>query len=212
MLVDRVMLRLYLLGGEDIEKRDSRGLNEQAFRDAGDSPSVAIFPWASKEKEERQRHLMVAYFKELGARAVRFVEHSLPFTEMVAIAESSEIIYLPDGDAKLLIGLLRDSGSIHLLRIHDNVIIGSSAGALALCSEYITLAKNAIEEMATEKGLGLSDFVVSVHYRPAQDPQLERLSKERSIFAIPDGAAIRSDVCSLSLLGDVELFIDGKKL
>ena len=44
------MLRLYMLGGEDIEKRDSRTLNELAFRDAGDSPSVVIFPWASKAK------------------------------------------------------------------------------------------------------------------------------------------------------------------
>jgi hypothetical protein len=54
--------------------------------------------------------------------------------------------------------------------------------------------------------------VVSAHYEPAQDAQLESLSKGRSIFAIPDGAAIRSDSCSLSLLGKVELFMDGKKL
>ena len=206
------MLRLYMLGGEDIEKRDSRGLNEQAFRDAGDSPSVAIFPWASKAKEEKQRRFMVTYFKELGAGSVRFVERSLPFTEMVAIAEGADVLYLPDGDAKLLIGALRDTGSMHLLRLHDKVIIGNSAGALALCSEYIAPTKDRIDEMAAEKGLGLSDFVVSVRYEPEQDSQLERLSKERSIFAIPSGAGIRSDSCSLSLLGEVELFMDGKKL
>lgn len=206
------MLRLYMLGGEDIEKRDSRSLNEQAFRDAGDSPSVAIFPWASKAKEEKQRRFMVTYFKELGARSVRFVERSLPFTEMVVIAENSDIIYLPDGDTKLLIEMLRDTGSMHLLRLHDNVIIGNSAGALALCNEYIIPAKNGVDELAIEKGLGLTDFVVSTHYEPAQDAQLESLSKDRSIFAIPDGAAIRSDRCSLSLLGNVELFMDGKKL
>jgi peptidase E len=200
-----------MLGGEDIEKRDSRSLNEQAFRDAGDSPSVAIFPWASKAKEEKQRRFMVTYFKELGARSVRFVEHSLPFTDMVAIAENSDIIYLPDGDTKLLIEMLRDTGSIHLLRLHDNVIIGNSAGALALCYEYIIPAKNGVDELAIEKGLGMSDFVVSAHYEPSQDAQLESRSKDRSIFAIPDGAAIRSDSCSLSLLGNVELFMDGKK-
>jgi peptidase E len=206
------MLRLYMLGGEDIEKRDSRSLNEQAFREAGDSPSVAIFPWASKGKEEKQRRFMVTYFKELGARSIRFVEHSLPFTEMVAIAENSDIIYLPNGDAKLLIEMLRDTGSIHLLRLHDNVIIGNSAGALALCTEYIMPTKNGSDELVIGKGLGLSDFVISVRYEPAQDAQLENLSKDRSIFAIPCGAAIRSDNCSLSLLGDVELFMDGKKL
>ena len=201
-----------MLGGEDIEKRDSRSLNEQAFRDAGDSPSVAIFHWASKAKEEKQRRFMVTYFKELGARSVRFVERSLPFTEMVAIVENSDIIYLPNGDTKLLIERLRDTGSMHLLRLHDNVIIGNSAGALALCNEYIIPTKNGVDELAIEKGLGLSDFVVSAHYEPGQDAQLENLSKDRSIFAIPDGAAIRSDSCSLILLGNVELFMDGKKL
>lgn len=205
------MLRLYMLGGEDIERRDARSLNEQAFRDAGGSPTVAIFPWASKMKEEKQRRLMVTYFKELGARSVRFVERSLQFTEMVAIAESSDVIYLPDGDPKLLIETLRDTGSMHLLRLHDNVVIGNSAGALALCGEYIIPAKNS-DELAIEKGLGLSDFVICVQYDKAQDLQLERLSMDRSIFAIPAGAAIRSDNCSLSLLGEVELFIDGKKL
>ena len=59
-----------------------------------------------RTKEEKQRRFMVTYFKELGAKSVRFVERSLPFTEMVAIAESSEIIYLPDGDPKLLIASL----------------------------------------------------------------------------------------------------------
>jgi peptidase E len=155
---------------------------------------------------------MVTYFKEMGARTVRFVEHSLPFTEMVAIAESSDIIYLPDGDAKLLIASLRDSGSLHLLRLHDNVVIGNSAGAMALCGEYIVPSKSGVDELAVEKGLGLSDIVLSAHYEPSQDPQLEKLSKDRSIFAIPGGAAIRSDSCSLSLLGEVELFMDGKKL
>ena len=206
------MLRLYLLGGEDIERRDSRSLNEQAFRDAGDSPMVAILPWASKAKEEKLRRLMVTYFKELGARSVRFVERSLPFTEMAVIAESSEVIYLPDGDAKLLIASLRDTGSQHLLRLHDNVVIGNSAGALALCSEYVMPSKNGVDELAMERGLGLSDFAISAHYEPSQDPQLELLSKDRSIFAIPGGAAIRSDNCSLCLLGNVELFVDGKKL
>ncbi len=206
------MLTLYMLGGEDIEKRDSRSLNEHAFRDAGGSPSVAIFPWASKTKEGKQRRFLVTYFKELGARSVRFVERSLPFAEMAAIAEGSQIIYLPDGDVRLLIEMLRETGSLHLLRLHDNVIIGSSAGALALCSEFIAPGKNGAEDLVVEKGLGLSDYVISVRYEPTQDAQLEGLSKNRSIFAIPYGAAIRSDNCSLSLLGEVDLFMDGKKL
>jgi len=131
---------------------------------------------------------------------------------MTAIIESSQIIYLPDGDEKLLIASMRDTGSLHLLRLHDNVVIGNSAGALALCSEYVMSAKTGIDGLAVERGLGLSEFMISTHYEPLQDPQLELLSKDRSIFAIPGGAAIRSDNCSLCLLGNVELFVDGKKL
>lgn len=90
-------------------------MREQAIRDAGAAPSVAVFPWGSKGREEKQRRFLVTSLKEMGARTVRFVEHSLPFTEMVAIAESSDIIYLPDGDPRLLTEMLRDTGSIHLL-------------------------------------------------------------------------------------------------
>jgi len=207
------MLRLYLLGGEDLERKDSREIDQIAFRDAGGHPLVVVFPWTSKTKgrQDLYRRQMVEYFKDMGARGVRFVEPTLPYTEIVKLVEDSDLIYLPGGDPQLLIELMRNTGAAHLLRTYDKVIIGNSAGAVALAQEYVLLAEEGCLIAAVSSGLGLLDFSVAVHYEPSMDAQLEDLSTSRDILAIPEGSALFFTDCSISLLGDVAIFIEGKK-
>lgn len=207
------MLCLYLLGGEDLEKRDSKEINRKAFRDAGGHPLVVVFPWTSKAtgRQDIYRRMMVDYFKELGAKGVRFVEPTLPYTEMVKLVEESDLIYLPGGDPKLLIELMRNTGAAHLLRTYDKVIVGNSAGAVALAQEYVLLAEEGYNTFIISSGLGLMDFGVAVHYEPSMDAQLENLSTSRNIIAIPEGCALLYSDCSISLLGNVALFQEGKK-
>jgi dipeptidase E len=207
------MLRLYLLGGEDLESKDSKEIDHMAFRDAGGNPLVVVFPWTSKAKgrQDVQRRMMVDYFKELGARGVRFVEPTLPYTEMVKLVEDSDLIYLPGGDPKLLVELMRNTGAAHLLRTYDKVIIGNSAGAVAMAQEYVLLAEEGFSTFTVSSGLGLLDFSVAVHYEPSMDAQLESLSTSRDILAIPEGSALFFSDCSISLLGEVEIFKEGKK-
>lgn len=207
------MLRLYLLGGEDLKAQDSMEINRQAFRDAGGSPLVVVFPWTSREKvrQDTYRRLMVDYFKGLGAKGVRFVEPSLPYPDMVKLVEQSDLIYLPGGDPKVLIERLRNTGAAHLLANYDKVILGNSAGAVALCAEYVLLAEDS-DAFTVSSGLGLVDVGVAVHYDPYMDAQLENLSTSRNIFAIPEGGAVVMSRCSISLIGPVAVFQEGKKV
>ena len=206
------MLRLYFLGGEDLQKRDSEEINRKALSDAGESPLVLVFPWSSKPhgREDRYRPLLVQYFKSLGARAVRFVEVSLPYSDMVKLVEEADIIYLPGGDTRLLLERLRNTGAAHLISTFNKVIIGNSAGALVLCGEFIQ-ADEGGQSMSIASGLGLVDFSVSVHYNEAQDLHLTALSQKRHIFAIPEGAALFFTECCLNLIGPLVMFQDGKK-
>jgi peptidase E len=207
------MLRLYLLGGEDISIRDSKEIDSQAFADAGGSPQVVVFPWTSKGKmrEDVQRRTLVDYFKDLGARGVRFIEPSLPYPDMVKLVEQSDLIYLPEGDPKVLVERMRSTGAVQLLSSYDKVIVGNSAGALALCSEYMILSE---EEGASTivSGLSLVDIGLAVHYEACKDAQLEGLSTSRSIFAIPEGGAVVITCCSISLIGHVAVFQEGRKV
>lgn len=207
------MLRLYLLGGEDLKARDSMEINRQAFKDAGGDPLVVVFPWTSREKarQDTYRRLMVDYFKELGAKGVRFVEPSLPYPDMVQLVEQSDLIYLPEGDPKALIERMRNTGASHLLAKYDKVILGNSAGAVALCAEYVLLLEES-DAFAVSSGLGLVEVGVAVHYDPYMDAQLENLSTSRNIFAIPEGGAVVISRCSISLIGPVAVFQEGKKV
>jgi dipeptidase E len=207
------MLRLYLLGGEDIKDKGSKELNSHAFNDAGGSPLVVVFPWTSREKvrEDAYRRLMVDYFKELGAKGVRFVEHSLPYPDMVKLVEQSDLIYLPGGDPKVLVERMRNTGASHLLANYDKVIVGNSAGAVALCAEYVLLSEDS-DAFSISSGLGLVDLGVAVHYDPYMDTQLESLSTSRNIFAIPEGGAVVVSRCSISLIGPVAVFQEGRKV
>jgi dipeptidase E len=207
------MLRLYLLGGEDLGAQASKDIDRIAFRDAGGDPLVLVFPWTSKAKgrQDVPRRLMVDYFKGLGASGVRFVEQTLPYTEMVKLVEESDLIYLPGGDPKLLIELMRSTGAAHLLRTYDKVIIGNSAGAVALAQEYVLLAEEGYSTFVVSSGLGLLDFSVAVHYESSMDAQLEGLSLSRVIVAIPEGSALFFTDCSISLLGEVVIFREGRK-
>lgn len=207
------MLRLYLLGGEDVKAKDSREVNLQAFRDAGGAPLVVVFPWTSRERvrEDLQRRLMVEYFKELGASGVRFVEPSLPYPDMAKLVEHSDLVYLPDGDPKALVERMRNTGAAHLLASYDKVLVGNSAGAVALCSEYVRLSEDS-SAFSISTGLGLVDLGLAVHYDPYMDAQLESLSTSRNIFAIPEGGAVIVSRCSISLVGAVAVFQEGSKV
>lgn len=206
-------MRLYLLGGEDLSVKGSREINRQAFKDAGGAPLVVVFPWTSRAKagQDRYRRQMVDYLKELGAKGVRFVEPTLPFPEMARLVEESDLIYLPGGDPKVLVERMRNTGASLLLANYEKVILGNSAGAVALCSEYVLLSEES-DTFTVSSGLSLVDFGLAVHYDPYMDAQLESLSTSRNIFAIPEDGAVIITCCSISLVGAVAVFQEGRKV
>ncbi|MGD0406991.1 MAG: Type 1 glutamine amidotransferase-like domain-containing protein [Candidatus Bathyarchaeia archaeon] len=206
------MPKLYLLGGENVFRRSAREVNERAFQEAGEPLVVLVFAWAraSFDKEYKKRERLVDYFISLGASKVNFVEYSDSKETIAEKTSSSNLIYLTGGLVSVLIERLKNMEVDNLLRGYSGVIVGRSAGALALCKKcVITYRSNSKVKLVG--GLGLVDFTLKAHYKPEKDNELKRLSKEEKIYAVPEGSALVYDNGASSFIGEAYLFENGKK-
>jgi len=207
------MAKLYFLGGENVAKRDAREINEVAFCDAGEAPAVVVFPWAkaSFDKKYLRRKRLFEYFRSLGACTVDFVDYSNTFEEITRKVECSDLLYLPGGLTSVLVERLKNKSIDRLLRKYDGVVVGRSAGALALGKKCVVTKNRRTPTSRMISGIGLVDFSVKAHYKPSKDNALRRLSKEEKIYAIPERSALVYDNGTLSFMGDVYLFQNGEK-
>jgi len=206
------MPKLYLLGGENVFKRSAREVNESAFQDAGEPLVILVFSWAraSFDNSYKKRKKLSDYFVSLGANTVNFVNYS-DSNEMISrkMADSN-LIYLTGGQTSILIERLENTGVDSLLHDYGGIIIGRSAGALALCQKcVITCRSNSKAKVIN--GLGFADLALKVHYKPEKDSILERLSKQERIYAVPMTSALIYENRFCSYIGDVFLFENGKK-
>ena len=206
------MVKLYFLGGENVAKQDSQKINEAAFQEAADAPRVLVFPWARAISNKTHKHMkrLFNYFKNIGAESVEIAEYSETFEKINRKVERSDLVYLTGGFTTVLVKRLRKKNIAPLLRNYGKVIVGRSAGALALCKKcFLTDRRKSLVKMV--EGLGIVNFGIKVHYRPSRDVELKRLSREGKIYAIPERSALVYDHKCLSFIGNVYMFRNGEK-
>ena len=135
------MRKIYFLGGEDVKARDSEAINLRAFGDAGGNPVILIFPWTGPILDETDiyRGIMSDYFHDMGAKNVVFAELSDPTETISEKIDDCDLIYLPGGDPEVLIRRLREKGIPDILQRSGKVFVDNSAGALALCKNYVVI-------------------------------------------------------------------------
>ena len=153
---------------------------------------------------------MADYLVSLGAGAVDFIEYSDSETTIVQKVESSDLIYLTGGLVNALVERLRKMRVDSLLRDYDGVIVGRSAGALALCKKCAITCRNS-QKVRLVEGLGLADLTLKAHYIPQKDSALQLLSKGQKIYAVPSRSAIVYEDGHCSFIGKAYLFENGKK-
>jgi len=206
------MPKLYLLGGENVCKRSAMEVNERAFRDAGERPAVVVFPWAraSFDGLYRKRKLLFDYFTSMGAVTVDFVEYMDSKATIEQKIAASNLIYLTGGLVSALIERLRKMEVDDLLRSYRGVIVGRSAGALALCRRCVITPRRS-KQVRVVNGLGLADLTLKAHYRSRKDVYLLQFSKIEKIYAVPSRSAIVYDDRILAVIGKVYQFEGGRK-
>ena len=206
------MPKLYLLGGENVLRRSAREVNEHAFQEARAPLAVLVFAWAraSFDRGYKKKKSLFDYFLSLGASSVTFVDYSDSINVIAKKMADSSLIYLTGGLPLVLVERFRKMGVDLLLSNYDGVIIGRSAGALALCNKYvITYRSNSKTKVVN--GLGLADLTLKVHYALEKDEVLEQLSRKEKIYAVPEGSALVYDSGNLSCIGTAYLFENGEK-
>jgi dipeptidase E len=206
------MPKYYLLGGENTHKRDAQEVNQRAFHDAGKAPRVLVFSWAraSFDKTYPKSKLLFDYFRSLGASTVNTADFSSSSAEIKEKISESDLVYLTGGVPSVLVERLKKSGIRSLLKDFEVVIVGRSAGALALCRKcVITYRSNSAVKVID--GLGLVDITLKAHYKLGMDEELKELSKTQDIFAAPKGSALVYDNGNLSFINNVYLFHKGER-
>ncbi|MRG27787.1 hypothetical protein GIJ05_06365 [Laceyella tengchongensis] len=88
----------------------------------------------------------------------------------------------------------------------NGIIIGYSAGALALCEQCLITKDDDYPETFLRRGLGLFPEMIEVHYRPRIDSELIPLAKVQPIYAIPDGSALIVKGTAIQVVSNVVLF------
>ena len=206
------MAKLYLLGGENLRRRDAKEINLSAFQDAGGKPKVLVFAWAHATfgNNYTYRKRVLDYFRSLGASDVDFAEFSDTPEETARKVRGSDLVYITGGFASALIQRLKARSVSTLLRGYNGVIVGRSAGALALCKRCVVTDRNKRSAKIVE-GLGHAELCVKVHYRPSKDKTLRLLSMQERIYAIPHRAALICNGGSLSFMGDLFSFENGER-
>ncbi len=206
------MPKYYLLGGENIQKQDAEQVNQRAFEDAGEAPRVLVFSWAraSFDKTYVKRKTVFDYFRSLGASTVNIVDYSWTNGEIKAKLGETNLVYLTGGVPSVLIERLKNLRVDALLKDFEGVIVGRSAGALALCRKcIITYRSNGLVKVIN--GLGLVDLTLKAHYRLGKDKALLVLSRCDDIFALPRSSAIVYDHGNISFINNVYLFSKGER-
>jgi Peptidase E len=203
------MPKLYLLGGENVTQRSAKEINMQAFHDAAEAPAVLVFPWArpSFDNTYQKRRLVTIYFRSIGAACVDFVEYG----EASSLEEKTryaDLIYLTGGQASILLERAAKMHLEKLLRSFRGVIVGRSAGALALCRQCVTTRRYS-QKIQLVKGLGLVPIALKAHYIAEDDQTLKRFSEKTPIYAVPKDSALIYQEGKLSAVGAVYLFNGG---
>lgn len=206
------MRKVYLLGGESIKKRDGENVNEAAFSDAGGSPDVLVFSWAraSFDNFYLRQKLVHDYLRYLGASNVNIVDYSTPLEEIKEKISQTDLIYLTGGSPSILVERFRRMGVDALLDGFEGVVVGRSAGAVALCKKCVVTIRGT-KKVKVVDGLGLFDITMKAHYTREKDEALKALSMGGKIFAVPKGSALVYDNGALSCINRVFLFENGER-
>jgi peptidase E len=206
------MPKLYLLGGENVFRKSAKQVNQRAFQDAGEPLNVLVLPWAraSFDNKYLRRKRLFDYFISLGAFAVNFVEYSDSAQTIAQKMADSRLVYLTGGVPSVLIERLKNTGVDDLLKNYKGVIVGRSAGALALCKRCVITCRSNSKVKIVD-GIGLVDITLKVHYTQEKASILQKLSTQQNIYAVPEGSALIYDAGKFSAINKVYVFQNGKQ-
>jgi len=202
---------IYLIGGGDIKAGDLQKIDKEALSKA-QNKKVYILDLTTNDEDKlaQYRDFLISYFQKIGADDIKFISTSTSLEDTEKRIKESGLIYIPGGNTELLLQNLKERQIIPILKSLKSVIVGNSAGALAICNKTVLTIDEDITETKIVEGIDLVPFAVDVHYTASHDPELIELSKDLEIFGIPEKCAVIYDG-TLHFIGDIFKFYQGNK-
>lgn len=194
--------KFYLMSGHS-SKGELKCIDMAALSDA-DNRNILVLnlSFGDREKLQQKREFFREYFAGIGANQIKFIEPETPQVQIDELFEKTGLLYLPGGDTKTLISNLKRKGLDSQIESFNGIISGNSAGAHALCPEYLRIGH---EDVGIVPALNMVDFWTKANYKPEFDHTLKILSQSREIYAMGNGSAI---ICNgaKKFIGDVWKF------
>lgn len=185
-----------------------------SFRDS-EAKSLSGWNLLYGKKKGKYYNGIVSGFLSYGIseKNITFINY---FTDTKESAEEkikqADIIYFTGGSPERMAERIKEFNLTDILREHNGIVMGYSAGAVIQLSEYHLSPDSNYSEFNYYEGIGyLSDFYLEVHYEntEAQNTAIKRVLAERrkTVYALSlDAGAIVADNGNVKLLGDVKTF------
>jgi len=212
VLIIEMVKKFYLTSGHS-SRGELADIDGRALGEAGNG-NVLVLNMSSDDavKTEDKRDYLRQYFRGLWDGGIIVLDSDSSDEDVDRGFGRANLVYLPGGNTKVLLRNLRDRGLRRRLEGFEGIILGNSAGAYALCPEYLRVGHGPTEIIPS---LGLVDFWVKAHYNPEFDGELKRLSEQKKIYALEDVSAVVFSRDgwdkTFDYVGDVWKFFDGKK-
>ena len=206
-------MELCFIGGGHVLKGELDDVFEELAKRIKQKSNVLVIPFATEvSKYDSWMASLQQTFSDFTNATLRLLHEDLSKSEMKAMINESDVLYLIGGRTEKLLKLIEEKELARSIEKFPGLLIGYSAGALAFCKDCILTKDDDYSESKVIKGLGLVDFSVEVHYNEASDEELLILSTDRTIYALPDGSAIfHKDGLIHKKVNDVILFESMKK-
>ena len=206
-------MELCFIGGGHVLKGELDDVFEELECKISPNAKVLVVPFATDESRyESWMESLQQAFTRIPNVTLGLLHEKLPKEDMINMMEEYDVLYIIGGKPERLLQVILDKELTAAISSFPGLMIGYSAGALAFCTDCILTKDEDYPDTIILQGLGLVDFSVEVHYRPEADNELLTLSKDRTIYALPDGSAIfyKNDTIH-TRINEVITFKDGTK-
>ena len=165
------------------------------------------------EKTEKYFQFFLKMFRESGISfdEAYVVDGRMTVAEAQKALTEADVVWLSGGDTPVEFAYLKKYGLDTILKQHEGVVIGMSAGSINMAKSAICTLSCGHAKQEVYEGLGFVDFSVEPHFvREKLSEELLELSKKYLIYGLCDNSIIVSKDGKVSVYGEVYCIKDGQ--
>jgi len=165
------------------------------------------------EKTDKYFRFFLNVFQENGISfdEAYVVDGRMTVAEAQKALTEADVVWLSGGDTPVEFAYLKKYGLDTILKQHEGVVIGMSAGSINMAKSAICTLSCGHAKQEVYEGLGFVDFSVEPHFvREKLSEELLELSKKYLIYGLCDDSIIVSKDGKVSVYGEVYYIKDGQ--